>query len=254
MTIQDQEFVEIATPTGPMRVHRFYPKVEALRPAVILYSEIYQVTGPIRRLAARLAGEGFEVLAPEVYHEYEEPGKVLAYDTVGTERGNFLKFEKPVAAFDSDARALIDWILARPYPWQGVGTWGFCLGGHLAFRAALDPRVAASACFYATDLHTSSLGLGKKDDTLARVKEFSPTAELLLIWGRQDPHVPLAGRKIIYDALTHAETNFQWHEFNGAHAFARDEGPRHDAAASRLGFSLALELFQRRLTIPRLSS
>jgi len=248
--IQEQEHIDIATPTGPMRVHRFYPKDAPQRPAVILYSEIYQVTGPIRRLAARLAGEGFEVLVPEVYHEYEEPGKVLAYDATGTNRGNVLKFEKPVAAFDSDARALIDWIVARPYPWAHVGTWGFCLGGHLAFRAALDMRVAAAACFYATDLHTASLGQGKKDDTLARVKE--SRAEMLLIWGRQDPHVPLAGRKMIYDALTSAETSFQWHEFNGAHAFARDEGPRYDAAASRLSFAITLELFHRRLTIPKL--
>jgi len=247
--IQEQSFVDIATPTGPMRVHRFFPKDTAPRPAVILYSEIYQVTGPIRRLAAQLAGNGFEVLVPEVYHEYEEPGKVLAYDTPGTERGNFLKFEKPVANFDSDSRALIDWIFAQTYPWQSVGTWGFCLGGHLAFRAALDPRVSATACFYATDLHTASLGQGKHDDTLARVRETQ--AELLLIWGRQDPHVPLAGRKVIYDAITAAEKSFQWHEFDGAHAFSRDEGPRYDAAASRLGFAITLELFQRRLTAPR---
>ena len=250
MTIQDQEFFELAPPSGPMRVHRFSPKDMAPRPAVILYSEIYQVTGPIRRLAARVAGEGFEVLVPEVYHEYEEPGKVLAYDAPGTERGNFLKFEKPVAGFDGDSRALIDWIFSRDYPWQGAATIGFCLGGHLAFRAALDPRVSAAACFYATDLHTATLGQGKKDDTLTRMKE--TRAELLLVWGRQDPHVPLAGRKVIYDALTAAETNFQWHEFNGAHAFARDEGARFDAAATRLAFSLALELFDRRLTVPRI--
>jgi carboxymethylenebutenolidase len=248
MTIQDQEFVEVATPTGPMRVHRFYPKDSLPRPAIILYSEIFQVTGPIRRLAARMAGEGIEVLVPEVYHEYETPGTVLGYDQAGADRGNFLKFEKPLVAFDGDTRALIDWVFARPYPWRGVGTWGFCLGGHLAFRAALDPRVAAASCFYATDLHTATLGQGKKDDTLARVKESK--AELLLIWGRQDPHVPLAGRRIIHEALDTAETNFQWHEFNGAHAFARDEGARHDAAATRLGLSLALELFQRRLTEP----
>jgi carboxymethylenebutenolidase len=249
MPLQEQDFVDIPTPTGPMRVHRFIPKESASRPAVILYSEIYQVTGPIRRLAARLTGEGFEVLVPEVYHEYEEPGKVLAYDQPGTDRGNFLKFEKPVAAFDSDSRALVDWITARPYPWTSIGTWGFCLGGHLAFRAALDPRVSAAACLYATDLHTATLGQGKKDDTLARVREAQ--AELLLIWGRQDPHVPLAGRKQIYDALTAVDARFQWHEFNGAHAFSRDEGPRYDAAASRLAFGLTLELFQRRLTIPK---
>jgi carboxymethylenebutenolidase len=250
MTIQEQ-FIDIPTPTGPMRVHFFYPHSLVPRPSVILYSEIYQVTGPIRRLAARLAGEGFEVLVPEVYHEYLEPGTVLEYSGMGTERGNLLNFEKPIAGFDTDVRALIDWITARSYPWQAVGTWGFCLGGHLAFRAALHPRVAAAACFYATDLHTATLGKEKNDETLARIAESE--AELLLIWGRQDPHVPLAGRKVIYDALTTAQTNFQWHEFNGAHAFARDEGPRHDPAAGRLAFSLALELFQRRLTVPKTS-
>src|SRR5690349_20533483 len=106
MTIQDQEFVEVETPTGPMRAHRFYSKDARQRPAIILYSEIFQATGPIRRLAARMAGEGFEVLVPEVYHEYEEPGNVLGYDQAGADRGNFLKYEKPLSAFDGDARAL----------------------------------------------------------------------------------------------------------------------------------------------------
>ena len=248
MIIKEHSFADIATPTGAMRCHLFEPAAPGRYPGIVLYSEIYQITEPVRRMAAFLAGQGFVVSAPEVYHEYEAPGTVLGYDQAGADRGNFLKFEKPLAAFDGDARALIDWIFARPYPWRGVGSWGFCLGGHLAFRAALDPRVAATACFYATDLHTATLGQGKKDDTLARVKESK--AELLLIWGRQDPHVPLAGRRVIHEALDAAEANFQWHEFNGAHAFARDEGPRYDAAASRLGLDLALELFQRKLTEP----
>jgi len=66
--------------------------------------------------------------------------------------------------------------------------------------------------------------------------------------------VPLLGRKIIYDELTEAGTNFQWHEFNGAHAFSRDEGPRYDSSASRLAFEITLELFQRRLTLPRITA
>lgn len=249
MILHEPEFVDIPTPTGPMRVHRFRPQQERLFPVIILYSEIYQVTGPIRRLAARLAGEGFEVLAPEVYHDYEPAGTVLAYDKPGTDRGNFLKFEKPVASFDSDTEAMVTWIRDRPDPWQGIGTLGFCLGGHLAFRAALNNAVSAAACFYATDLHTASLGQGKQDNTLARAKEIE--AELLLIWGRQDPHVPLEGRTTIYKALTTSERFFQWHEFNAAHAFARDEGPRYDASATRLAWDLALDLFKRRLTVPK---
>jgi hypothetical protein len=35
---------------------------------------------------------------------------------------------------------------------------GFCIGGHLAFRAAFDPRIAATVCFYPTGLHNGALG------------------------------------------------------------------------------------------------
>jgi hypothetical protein len=35
-----------------------------------------------------LAGQGYLVAAPEVYHEFEKPGYVLAYDPAGTDRGN----------------------------------------------------------------------------------------------------------------------------------------------------------------------
>lgn len=246
MTIQEPCFYDLTTPTGAMRVHRFLPR-EGEWPVVILYSEIYQMTGPIQRLAARLACEGYEVLVPEVYHEYEVPGTVLGYDKEGTDRGNFLKFEKPVAAFDSDAKALIDFIHARSeYRRNPVGSIGFCLGGHLAFRAALDARVSAASCWYPTDIHSATLGEGKCDDTLARSGDI--VAELIMIWGRQDPHVPAEGRRRIYDELTAKERTFQWHEFNAAHAFARDEGLRYDEASTRLGWELTLELFKRKLT------
>jgi len=245
MTIQEPDFIDLPTPTGVMRAHRFLPQ-EGNWPAVILYSEIYQMTGPIARLAARLACEGYEVLVPEVYHEYEAAGTVLAYDKEGTDRGNFLKFEKPVRAFDSDANSLIDLVMARPeYRWKRVGTIGFCLGGHLAFRAALDTRVSVAACWFPTDIHSATLGRGKDDDTLTRCDDI--TAELLLIFGRQDPHVPAEGRRLIYDTLTEKERNFTWHEFNTAHAFARDEGIRYDAAATRIGWEMTLELFKRKL-------
>lgn len=43
-----------------------------------------------------------------------------------------------------------------------------CLGGHLAYRCAFDNRVAAAVCYFATDIHTHSLGQGKNDDSLDR--------------------------------------------------------------------------------------
>ena len=245
MIIKEHAFEDIATPTGPMRVHLFAPQAPGRYPGIVLYSEIYQITGPVRRMAAFLAGQGFIVSAPEVYHEYETPGTVLLYDKPGTDRGNDLKFAKPVAAFDSDARAALDHLKTHPACNGTLGAMGICLGGHLAFRAAMNPDVGATACFYATDIHDHQLGKGNNDDSLKRAGDIK--GELLMVWGRQDPHVPLPGRRLIRDTLEEVGADYTWHEFNAAHAFMRDEGPRYDPALAWHCYGLVTELFKRRL-------
>ena len=37
-------------------------------------------------------------------------------------------------------------------------------------QAAFDHRVLASVCFFATDIHSATLGKGKSDDSLIRVR------------------------------------------------------------------------------------
>ena len=76
----------------------------------MFFSEIFQATGPIRRFAAFIAGHGYIVAVPEVYHELEPAGTVLAYDQAGSDKGNADKYAKPVSAYDSDARALLDYL------------------------------------------------------------------------------------------------------------------------------------------------
>ena len=107
----------------------------------------------------------------------------------------------------------------------------------------LLPDVLATACFYPTDLHTGTLGAGGEADSLARAGEMK--GELLMVFGRQDPHVPPAGRRMIYGTLAAAGVWFTWHEFNAAHAFLRDEGERYDPAAARLAVGLAADMFAR---------
>ena len=65
MLIKDGEVVKINTPTGDMNAHIFRPVAPGKYSAVLMYSEIFQVTGPIRRTAAMLAGHGFIVACPE---------------------------------------------------------------------------------------------------------------------------------------------------------------------------------------------
>jgi carboxymethylenebutenolidase len=210
------------------------------------YVRLQQVTGPIRRTAALLAGHGFVVVVPEIFHELEEPGTVLPYDQAGADRGNADKINKELSSYDADAKAALSSLKSHPKCTGRIGSMGFCIGGHLAFRSATNPEVLAATCCYPTDIHKRSLGKGLNDDTLDRIPEIR--GELLVVFGRQDPHIPREGRATIYNALADAGTNFSWHEFNGAHAFMRDEGARYDAAAARTVYAMALDLFRRKLS------
>jgi carboxymethylenebutenolidase len=247
--IVTEEFVELATPFGPMRTHITRPVAPGRYPGLVFWTEIFQVTGPIRRMAAMFAGHGYIVAVPEVYHEFEAPGTVLAYDQAGSDRGNLLKYSKELASYDADARAALDHLAARPDSTGKLGALGICLGGHLAFRTAMQPDVSGAVCFYATDIAQGTLGRGKSDDSLARAAAIK--GELLMIWGRQDPHIPLDDRRKILARLDELGVKqglrYSWHEVNGAHAFMRDEGPRYDPELALQLYSVALDFLHRRL-------
>jgi carboxymethylenebutenolidase len=178
---------------------------------------------------------GYVVIVPEIFHEFEAPGTVLGYDVAGTDRGNWCKINKRLESYDLDTRACIRLLNAHPRVEPGkFGAIGFCIGGHLAFRAGFEAEVAAAACFYPTDIHKleehpRGLGLGMADDSLERVRRGQMRAALAMVWGRQDPHIPFAGRTQIREVMEGASVDYAWLEVNGAHAFMRDEGHRHDA-------------------------
>jgi len=242
MTIQQEEVV-LQTATGEMRCCIYRPEGERAYPSVIFYSEIFQITEPISRTASFVAGHGYCVVVPEVFHELNTLGTVLAYDDAGKDKGNCDKFTKELVAHDSDTVAIVDWIEAQEFTTSSIGTFGVCLGGHLAFRAALNPKVQASSCLYATDLHSGAIPAGSRPQTLALAGESQ--AEFMMVWGKQDPHVPDEGRGQIYRSMAEQGVNFSWHEFNAQHAFIRDEGNRYDPELASICYDLTLKLFNR---------
>ena len=114
MIVKDGEFADLATPSGPMRTHMFRPAARGQYPGIVFFSEIFQVTGPIRRTAVMLAGHGYVVAVPENYHELEPLGAIIPYDQAGADRGNANKIAKPVSAYDADARAALDYLKTLP--------------------------------------------------------------------------------------------------------------------------------------------
>jgi carboxymethylenebutenolidase len=235
---------ELRVDDSPMRVYVAAPKPEGKYPGVLLYSEIFQLTAPIKRSCNRLAGHGFVVAAPEIYHRHERPGTVIPYDDIGRIWGNEGAKRTPVAAFDADARATLDFLAhhAKVAP-NKVGTMGFCIGGHLAWRAALQSDVRAAVCCYPTGVHNGKLGKDADSGTLQRLKEI--TGEMLVVFGDVDPHVPPGGRQMLVDALAASGVRHRVLVVQGEHAFMRDDGARFDAAAADQVWGEAIGMFKR---------
>ncbi|KAH9064198.1 dienelactone hydrolase [Lactarius vividus] len=234
-----KDFHDVPTKLGkngrPIRIFVISPKVpdhpQAKFPVIVfltseVYSEIYQVTGPVERFAGQIASHGYVVACPSSFHEFEGP-EAIPYDT------------------EEDATLAIDLLTSLPNCNGRIASTGMCLGGHLA---AFDPRVLSTVCFFATDIHSATLGRGG-DDSLARVQAGGLTgrSELVMIFGKQDTHVPRTGRDIIRKVLEDANVPVSFLEVQAQHAFIRDESSkgRWDAALTRSLFSFMIEVFER---------
>ncbi|MFT5705234.1 MAG: carboxymethylenebutenolidase [Shewanella sp.] len=240
-----QEVHDIPTATGLMRTYLYRPDQEGQFATILFYSEIFQQTEPIARAAAIMAGHGFVVLVPEVFHELNPIGTVLAYDDAGKDKGNDDKFAKSLEGHDTDTEALVQFARSLPFCTSLIGSMGVCIGGHLAYRAAINPDISAAFCLYATDIHSNTLPCNLGNDSLSRTADIQ--GELVMVWGKQDPHVSSEGRKRVYAQLEDTSRTFTWLEFNAQHAFMRDSESRYDPALAMQMYLQAVAFFHRLL-------
>lgn len=239
------ETVDVPSAGGSaVRCAVFRPTLAAAvrRPAVLAYSDIFQLTPPHLRMCQRLAGYGFVVVAPEIFGRVLPAGRALDFEA---DRQLALDTTERVSVtdFDDDRRAVLAW-MGRD---AGIDparllACGWCIGGHLAFRAATEPVIRAAACFYATGLHSDTVG-GSHGGATSLASADRIAGPLLLVWGTRDPHIPTEGRTKIHRALEDAGTDFHVRRYDAEHTFMRDEGARHDPVATDRAFRDMLELF-----------
>lgn len=235
--------VELRVDDSLMRLYVAAPKPAGLYPGILFYSDIYQLGGAITRLVDHLAGYGYVVVAPEIFHRIEPIGQVIEPDDLGRMRGNDDARRTAIAAYDADANAVIEFLYNSDTvaPSQ-IGTLGFCIGGHLAFRATFQNEVKAAVCCYPTGIPIGKLGEGTAD-TLQRVGEIK--GEVLMIFGTIDPHVSSNDRQTIIQALENADVPHKILQYEADHTFMRDDGHRYDPAATDAAWAEIAAFFKR---------
>jgi carboxymethylenebutenolidase len=235
--------VDLPRDGGVMRVFIARPDDERSYPALAFYSDIFQMTESTQRMAVRFASYGFVVAAPEIYWRFEPPGTAIAFDDPGRDRGMNDAKKMHVRDFDDDIAGLIAYLGANPTVVPGaIGAVGFCLGGHLAFRAAFVPAVKATVCFYPTGLHDGDLAQDADAGSLALAARIR--GDLLIIFGTADPHTDAPGRAVVAAGLAGAGIRYRIASYDAAHAFMRDVGARWDPQQTDDAFAEAIAVFR----------
>lgn len=229
-----------------MRVYVAAPEPAGQYPGILFYSDIYQLGRPITLLADRLAGYGYVVAAPEIFHRLEPIGTAIEPTDLGKLRGNDDARRTAIAEYDADAQAVLEWLQSENTVIPSkLGAMGFCIGGHLALRAALQSQVKAAVCCYPTGIHSGKLGRGVAD-TKERVGEIK--GEVLTLFGTIDPHVPPEGRQTILQAFDKAGVRHQSLLYENNHTFMRDDGYRYDPAATDTAWAEITAFLERVLS------
>lgn len=241
----DLQFVEIPTGGRPMRAALATPRGIAQAPGLLLYSDIFQLTPSTLRMVTRFAGYGFAVLAPEIYYRRQDAGTAWAFDDEGRVKGMAGAKATSVAEFDADSASAIAFMQTHhAIDASHLGVTGFCLGGHLAFRAAFNQAIQAAVCYYPTGVHIGALGSDADAGSLARAGDID--GDLHVLFGTEDPHVPAEGRALIEAHLAKHVKQLQITQYPAEHAFMRDEGPRYDPLCSDQAFAAGVATLMRR--------
>lgn len=240
------DYVDISVADKQMRTFLAHPAQAGSYPGIIYFSDIFQVSEAMQRACVRLAGYGFVVAAHEIFHRREEAGTILPQNDEGRARGSQNQLATPIAHFDEDCRATLEFLQQHPMVAKDkIGAGGFCIGGHLAYRAALQAEVKATVCFYPTWLHNGKVGLGENADSLSRATEIR--GEMLIIFGALDPLIPAEGRTKVETALRQAGVRFEMRLYPADHGFMRDDRAAYDPECSDLAFGEAISFFRRLL-------
>lgn len=215
---------EFSRPDGSL-CSGYLAEAGAGRPGVIVIQEWWGLNAQICGIADRLAGAGFNALAPDLFH-----GRV----TQDADEANHLMSGLDFAgATHQDIHGAVDH-LARIS--GKIGVMGFCMGGALTIAAAVHvPGLAAAVCFY---------GIPPKefaDPTNIRIPFQGHFAQ------RDDWCTPAAVDALVV-AMQKAGQSPEIYRYDAAHAFFNESRPEvYDGEKAQLAWQRTLDFLRRHL-------
>jgi carboxymethylenebutenolidase len=193
---------------------------------LVVVQEIFGVNAHIRSVADGYAKDGFLAIAPALFDRIE-PGVELKYEGEDFKTGMGLAQKLVPDMSLSDIGAAIEF--AYSSTGKKVGIIGYCYGGTMAWLAA-------------TRLHPEA-AVGYYGGHIANYADETPTAPVMLHFGKQDTHIPAEGVEKVHAA--HPEVEIYW--YDAGHGFNCDARASYDAESAKLARERSLEFLKKHL-------
>jgi carboxymethylenebutenolidase len=247
--------VDIATEDGTADAYLVHPDDDAAHPAVLFYMDAFGLRHHLKAMADRLAGAGYTVLVPNLFHRTKRTPVFDLPDFIDTEaRPDLWDQILPVmlsltpALAMRDAEAYLGWLADCPRAAAGpVGVTGYCMGARLALMTAgtFPERVAAAAGF-----HGGRLATDAPDSPHLAAPRI--TGEVYFGHADNDPSLPPEQIDLLDKALTEAGVRHRTEVYTGAaHGYTQADTAAYDAEATERHWAALLDLFDRALAKAR---
>jgi carboxymethylenebutenolidase len=213
-------------------------------PGVVVVQHIWGVDAQIRDVVRRFAKAGFVAIAPNLYARQHAPSGDGSSDYK-----QFSPFSQALVddQVDGDLRAAAAWIRSRAGGDSSstpVGVIGFCMGGSITLRNAVDsPQFNAASVFYGKIRQSTSTEGAATEMSLAYADEIK--MPLCGSWGGRDTSIPSADVAALRVRLT-VPNDLKVYDEAG-HAFFDDTRPSYVATAAADAWSRTLRWFGKYL-------
>jgi len=217
------------------------------RPGVIFLPDGIGTRPSQREMARRVAGEGYNVVLPNIYYRVARPPIFLPRpdfrDEATKTRFDHLKSSLPPEAMERDGSAYVDFLAAQPEVGDGpMAIAGFCFTGQFALRvaAARPDRIAAAASFHGGGLFND--GPASPHLVLPRVK-----ARLYFGHARDDRSMPAEAIARLEQALEAWEGSYESETYDALHGWTVPDSAAYDQPEAERAFVELRELFKSEL-------
>lgn len=225
--------LDAADGSGSFACHVVMPSANPA-PAVVVIQEIFGVNANMRAICDWVASMGFIAIAPDLFWR-QEPGVQLDPDAGQAQWERAFALMKALDQDKAlqDVQTAINHARGMAGSTGKVGTMGFCLGGRMAFKAAIGTDSDANVSYYGVGLE-GLVGAPLRGPVLVHIAE-------------KDHFVPDAAKAAIQAALEGERDATVMVHPGVDHAFARIGGKAYDGRAATIAGGRSAEFLVKHL-------